>query len=78
MSAVRRSKRTDPFDPFAVVLRTGDAAESIVLQSARDPNEATLAFYTEKRQLTQRRVVGDLLLMRQGEDALTLLWEPLR
>jgi hypothetical protein len=70
-------KRIDPFDPFAIVLRADDAAAPVVLQSARDADGATIAFHTEKQQLKQQQVVGDLLLVRQGEGARTLLREPL-
>ena len=77
MSPVRMLKRIDPVDPFAIVLRADDAAEPVVLQSARDANGATVAFHTEKQRLKQRRVVGDLLLVHQKK-AQTLLWESLR
>ena len=77
MSPAGMRKRIDPRDPFAIVLRADDAAASVVLQSARDADSATIAFQTEKQRLTQRRVVGDLLLMHQKK-ARTLLWEPLR
>ena len=76
MSHVRMLKRIDPFDPFAIVLRAGDAAEPVILQSARDADGATVAFYNEEQRLKQRQVVGDLLLVHQ-EDARTLLREPL-
>ena len=78
MSPVRMRKRIDPVDPFVIVLRAWDAAEPVVLQSARDADGATVAFYDERRWLAQQQVVGDLLLMRQGKGARTLLWEPLR
>jgi hypothetical protein len=78
MSPVRVLKRTDPCDPFAIVLRAYDAAEPVVLQSARDADGATVAFYAERRRLTHKQVVGELLLMRQGAEARTLLWERLR
>jgi len=70
-------KRTDPFEPFAIVLRTDDAAEPVVLQSARDADGATVAFHAEKQRLMKLRVVGDLLLVQQKK-ARTLLREPLR
>ena len=78
MSAVRVLKRSDPCDPFAIVLRAGDTGQPVVLQSARDADGATVAFDAERQRLTQQQVVGDLLLMRQGEDARTLLREALR
>ena len=77
MNSARPLTRIDPRDPFAIVLRTDDAAAPVVLQSARDADEATLAFQTEKQRLTQRRVVGDLLLVHR-QKARTLLWEPMR
>ena len=78
MSPVRMLKRIDPVDPFAIVLRAWDTAEPVVLQSARDVDGATVAYYAERQRLKHNQVVGDLLLVRQGEDARTLLWEPLR
>ena len=78
MSPVQRRKRIDPVDPFAIVLRAWDTAEPVVLQSARDADGATVAFHAERCRLTHQQVVGELLLMRQGEDARTLLWERLR
>jgi len=77
MSPTRALTRIDPFDPFAVILRTHDAAEPVILQSARDADGATIAFQTEKQRLQRRRVVGDLLLVQQKK-AQTLLREPLR
>jgi hypothetical protein len=78
MNPARPLQRIDPRGPFAIVLRGDDAAASVVLQSARDADGATVAFYAERRRLTHQQVVGDLLLVRQGEDAQTLLWESLR
>ena len=78
MNPVHMRKRIDPVDPFAIVLRAWDAAEPVVLQSARDADGATVAFDAERCWLAQQQVVGDLLLMRQGKGARTLLWEPLR
>ena len=77
MSPVRIVKRTDPVDPFAIVLRPVGAAEPVMLQSARDANGATMAFDAERQRLTQTHVEGDLLLVRQGHEARPLLWESL-
>ena len=76
MSPARMRKRIDPCDPFAIVLRADDAATSVVLQSARDANGATVAFHIEKQRLKQCQVLGDRLLVHQ-QKARTLLWEPL-
>jgi hypothetical protein len=59
------------------VLRADDVAAPVILQSAQDANGATVAFRAEKQRLTQRQVVGDLLLVHQ-HNARTLLREPLR
>ena len=67
MSPIRMLKRTDPNDPFASVLREEDAAESVLLQSARDANAATVIFDAERRRLRQCRVAGDLLLVQQQQ-----------
>ena len=77
MSPVRSVKRIDPIDPFAIVLRPVGATAPVVLQSAPDADKATVAFYTERQRLRHTHVVGDLLLVRQGQDARPLLWESL-
>ena len=77
MNRARTLKRIDRLDPFAIVLRADEAAAPVVLQSARDADEATVAFHSERQRLKQCRVVGDLLLMRQGKGARKLLREPL-
>jgi hypothetical protein len=77
MSPARPLMRIDPLDPFADILRPRDATPPVILQSARDADQATIAFHAERQRLTQRRVEGDLLLMRQ-QKAWALLWEPLR
>jgi hypothetical protein len=77
MSPAIIQKRIDPRDPFVIVLRADDGAASLVLQSARDADEATVTFHAEKQRLTQLRVVGDLLLVQQQKTR-TLLREPLR
>jgi hypothetical protein len=77
MSPVRRVKRIDALDPFAVVHRPGGAAASVVLQTAPDAEKAALAFYTERRRLTQNHVAGDLMVVRQGRHTRPLLWESL-
>src|SRR4051812_31204103 len=48
-------QRIDPRGPFAIVLRGDDAAASVVLQSARDADGATVAFYAERRRLTHQQ-----------------------
>ena len=77
MSPASSRKRIDPCHPFAIVLRADDGAAPLVLQSARDADEATVAFHAENQRLTQLRVVGDLLLVQQQKTR-TLLREPLR
>jgi hypothetical protein len=76
MSPASMWKRSDLRDPFAIILRADDAP-TVVLQTARDADEATVAFHTEQQQLTRRGVVGDLLLVHQRQ-ARTRLREPLR
>ena len=77
MSPVRVLKRPDPVDPFAIVLHGDTTADPVILQSAADANGATVAFYTEWRRLKHQQVGGELLLMRQGDDARTLLRQSL-
>ena len=77
MSSVRRLPRRESVAPFSIVLWTADA-EPVVLQSAFDADGATLAFYTEWRRLAHTHVVGELRLVRHGQEARPLLREPLQ
>lgn len=77
MDAVRSQIRLDSFNPFDIVLFTSGVPESVVLQSAPDPDRATMAFNEEFARLTREHVAGDLLLMHSNVEARTLLWEPL-
>jgi len=62
---------------FDIVLNAAGAQESVVLQSAYGADWATLVFYEEWQRLTQDLVSGELLLVRLGAEARTLLWERL-
>ena len=67
----------DPFARFEVVLEAVGAREPVVLRSASDADPATLAFYDEWERLTHDHVAGNLLLVYHGDEARTLLREPL-
>jgi len=77
MSPVRTLKRTNPVDPFAIVLRQVGATEPVILLSAPDADRATVAFYSERQRLKHTRVAGDLLLVRQDQHGRPLLREAL-
>ena len=66
-----------PVQRFDIVLNAAGACGSVVLQTAYGPDWATLVFHEEWQRLTQDQVVGDLLLVRLGAEARTLLRERL-
>ena len=77
MSSVTRQVRIDSADPFHVVLQAAGARSPVVLRTAPDANEATIAFHVARQRLTRDQVAGDLvLLVRQDEEPRTLLREP--
>ena len=78
MSTVTSQARLDACDPFHVVLHAAGTHSPVVLRTAPDANEATIAFHVARQQLTREQVAGELLLVRQGEGARTLLRESLR
>jgi hypothetical protein len=56
-----------PSHPFEIVWRTSPAEEPIVLRSAADANEATMAFHEELARLRRQDATGELM-MRKGID----------
>jgi hypothetical protein len=62
---------------FNIVLNAAGAREAVVLQTAYGPDWATLVFHEEWHRLMQDHVLGDLLLVRFGAEARTLLRERL-
>jgi hypothetical protein len=77
MSTVYRQVRIDSLDPFHVVLQAAGARSSVVLHTARDADQATIAFHVVRERLTRDQVAGDLLLLEQEKEPRTLLREPL-
>ena len=78
MSTVTRQVRIDSVDSFHVVLHAAGARSPVVLRTAPDANEATIAFHMARQRLRRDQVAGDLLLLvRQEEEPRVLLWEPL-
>ena len=67
----------NPFSRFEVVLEAFEVREPVVLRSAPDGDLATLAFYDEWDRLKHDHVAGYLLLIYHGDEARTLLREPL-
>jgi hypothetical protein len=78
MSTVYKQVRIDSLDPFQVVLQAAGRHSSEVLHTARDADNATIAFHLARQRLTRDQVAGDLLLLvQQEEEPRTLLREPL-
>jgi hypothetical protein len=67
----------DPFARFEVVLAAVGDRTPVVLRSAPDADPAMLAFYDEWERLRHEHVAGELLLVYRGDEARTLLREPL-
>jgi hypothetical protein len=70
-------EQSDPFTRFEVVLEAVEAREPVVLRSTSEADPAMLAFYDEWERLRHDHVAGYLLLIYHGEEARTLLREPL-
>jgi hypothetical protein len=62
---------------FEVVFQPRPAAKRLVLQSATDANEATMAFHEALRRLTIQRATGELLVRNSDHADHPLLRLPL-
>ena len=62
---------------FTVVLAPADSAEPVVLDSAADADQATIAFHQTRQRLLRDRVRGELVMVQHDQDARALLREPL-
>jgi hypothetical protein len=62
---------------FTVVLAHEATATAVVLDSARDADQATIAFHQTRQRLLRDRVQGELVMVQHDQDARTLLREPL-
>ena len=62
---------------FNVVLANEDTAEAVVLDSAPDADQATIAFHQARQRLIHERVRGELVIVQHNRDARLLLREPL-
>ena len=62
---------------FNVVLANEDTAEAVVLDSAPDADQATIAFHRARQRLIHERVRGELVIVQHNRDARLLLREPL-
>jgi hypothetical protein len=51
--------------------------EAVVLDSAPDPNQATIAFHQTRQRLIQEQVRGELVMVQHNRGARMLLREPL-
>ncbi len=77
MSNVRSLVRIDPLDAYEVVMNFSGARPSVVLRTAPDPDQATVAFHVARQRLTRDQVAGELSLVHRDAPARTLLREPL-
>jgi hypothetical protein len=66
-----------PSHRFDVVLQPSLPEAPIVLRSAIDPNQATLAFHEELQRLTTQGAIGELILLRYNDVPTRLLRHPL-
>ena len=51
--------------------------EAVVLDSAPDPNQATIAYHQMRQRLLHERVRGELVIVQHNQGARMLLREPL-
>jgi hypothetical protein len=66
-----------PSHRFAVGLQASSADEPIVLRSAADPNNATIAFHEELQRLTTQGTTGELLMWNHHKGHTPILRQPL-
>ena len=66
-----------PSHRFEVVLQASSADEPIVLRSAADPNNATIAFHEELQRLTTQGATGELLMWNHRKGHTPILRQPL-
>ena len=71
------SHREPALARFTIVLANEETAEAVVLDSAPDANQATIAFHQTRQRLLQERVRGELVLVHHDRGARMLLREPL-
>jgi hypothetical protein len=62
---------------FNIVLANEDTAEAVVLDSAPDAAQATIAFHQARQRLIQERVRGELVMVQHNRGARMLLRESL-
>ena len=62
---------------FNIVLANEDTVEAVVLDSAPDADQATIAFHQARQRLIQERVRGELVIVHHNRGARMLLREPL-
>jgi hypothetical protein len=62
---------------FNIVLANEETAEAVVLDSAPDADQATIAYHRTRQRLLHERVRGELVLVQHNQGARLLLREPL-
>ena len=67
-----------PAHQFEVVLQSSSADEPIVLRTATDPNEATMAFHQELQRLRTQGATGEVLMRIDDQPQRPLLRQPLQ
>ena len=62
---------------FNIVLANEDTAEAVVLASAPNADQATIAFHQTRQRLIHERVRGELVMVHHNQGARMLLRESL-
>ena len=66
-----------PSHRFDIVLQPSRPDEPVVLRSAVDPNQATVAFQEEFERLTAEGTLGELVMLRCNAISTPILRQPL-
>ena len=73
----RREQARSALIRFNILLANEDTAEAVVLDSAPDANQATIAYHQMRQRLLHERVRGELVMVHHHRGARILLREPL-
>jgi hypothetical protein len=62
---------------FNILLANEETMEAVVLDSAADANQATIAFHQTRQRLIHEQARGELVMVQHNQGAHILLREPL-
>jgi hypothetical protein len=62
---------------FNILLANEETMEAVVLDSAADANQATIAFHQTRQRLIHEQARGELVMVQHNRGARMLLREPL-